>query len=227
MKIVREVERPDAELIEAFRNVSAADAHEAMGKSNAMAPEIGPVTGSTALCGPACTVRIPPGDNLMVHVGSQLAEPGDVLVIAAETTRAVTWGELLAVNAIERGIAGVVSAGNVRDVDVLSELDFPVFAAAVSQSGAVKRTPGSVNVPVAVGGVTVDPGDVVIGDGDGVTVVPKDDAEAVLDEVAEIEEREARVRERISAGETLFEISGYDEKLDALGAEPIDSGDGE
>nr|WP_233340968.1 4-carboxy-4-hydroxy-2-oxoadipate aldolase/oxaloacetate decarboxylase [Haloprofundus sp. MHR1] len=223
MEIVRDVERPDSAITDSFRDVSAADAHEAMDKSNAMAPRIAPVDAAHRLCGPACTVRVPPGDNLMVHVGSQVAEPGDVLVIAAETTRAVTWGELLTLNAVERGIQGVVTAGNVRDVAALSELEFPVFAAAVSQAGAVKETPGSVNVPVTVGDVVVNPGDIVVGDADGVTVVPKDDAEAVLDRATELADREAQTRERLANGESLYEIGGYGERIESLGGPALGS----
>ena len=159
----------------------------------------------------------------MVHVASQVAAPGDVLVIAAETTRAVTWGELLTENAVERGLEGVVTAGNVRDAAVLADSDFPVFAAAISQAGAAKETPGAVNVPVSVGGVVVTPGDVVVGDRDGVTVVPRAEAEAVLDSAEKRAEREAEVRERIAAGETLFDIGGYDEKLEALGGPSLGS----
>ncbi|MDR9431152.1 MAG: 4-carboxy-4-hydroxy-2-oxoadipate aldolase/oxaloacetate decarboxylase [Natronomonas sp.] len=223
MDIVREIERPEPGVIEAFRDVSAADAHEAMGKTNAMAPEIGPIGGVPPICGPACTVSIPPGDNLMVHVGSQVAAPGDVLVIATETTRAVTWGELLTENAIGRGIAGVVTAGNVRDAAILAERGFPVYAAAISQAGATKETPGAVNVPVSVGDVVVDPGDVIVGDADGVTVVPKDDADAVLARAAELADRETRIRERLANGESLYEIGGYDEKVESLGGPSLAS----
>jgi 4-hydroxy-4-methyl-2-oxoglutarate aldolase len=214
--IVHNIDRPPADLVDAFSTVSAADAHEAMEKAGAMAPAIGRVTGER-LCGPATTVKVPTGDNMMVHAGAKLADPGDVLVIEASTTRAAVWGELTTRQAIESGLEGIVTGGNVRDVDEVSELGFPTFARAASQSGAVKATPGSVNVPVVVGGVAVSPGDMVIGDGDGVTVVPRTQAADVLTAVSELHDREAELRTRLDAGETLYDIAGYEEVLNRHG----------
>jgi len=204
--IVEEIVRPPEDVVDAFQGESTADVHEAMGKTGAMAPELSPVTDGTALCGPAVTATLPPGDNAMIHAAAKFAQPGDVLVIAAETTRAATWGELATRNALNNGLAGVVSDGNVRDVERVRELSFPVFARAVSHSGAVKNTPGSVNVPVTVGDVLVRPGDIVIGDANGVTVVPQDRAQAVVEAVQRKKEQEEQIRERLADGEELFDI---------------------
>jgi 4-hydroxy-4-methyl-2-oxoglutarate aldolase len=220
-EINREIHRPDPEIVERFGTHSAADVHEAMGKRNAMEPEISLRTSGAPVCGPATTVRLPAGDNMMIHVGIELAKPGDVLVIEAETTRAATWGELATRYAMKKGLAGVVSSGNVRDIDAVTELGFPVFSPAVSQIGAVKETLGSVNVDVSVGDAIVSPGDVIVGDTDGVTVVPGDAAEDVVDAADAHLERENRLRERIENGESLYEISGYDDVLVDHGLEPI------
>jgi 4-hydroxy-4-methyl-2-oxoglutarate aldolase len=207
MEIGRDVELPDPSVTEAFRGAIAADAHEAMGKANAMAPEIGPVTESTALCGPARTVRIPPGDNLMVHVGSQLAEPGDVLVIAAETTRAVTWGELLTLNATERGIEGVVSAGNVRDIDTIAEMDFPVFAGYRSPLDIRGRAEVvDFGTPVTFRGLDIVPGQLVFADANGIVAVPPDAEEQVLERCEDRIAREQTTQEELEAGGDPAEV---------------------
>jgi len=212
--VIESIERPSAEIVDALSGASSADVHESMGKTGAMAPEITPATETTDICGPAVTVRLPAGDNMMIHAAAKLADPGDVLVIAADTTRAATWGELATRNAVRNDLEGVVSDGNVRDVERISELGFPVFGRAVSQSGATKKTPGPVNVPVSVGGTVVNPGDIVIGDSDGVTVVPQDRAEYVVEALDKKMEQEATVRERIQNDEELFDILLGEDGLD-------------
>jgi len=219
--IVEEIARPPDYVVEALRGASAADVHEAMGKTGAVAPAIGPVTEATSLCGPAVTVTLPPGDNMMIHAGAKLAQPGDVLVIAADTTRAATWGELATRNALRNDLAGVVSDGNVRDVERIAELGFPVFGRAVSHSGARKDAPGSVNVPVSVGDTLVCPGDVIVGDADGVTVVPQGQAETVVEALAAKTTREAEIRDRIEDGEELFDIILGEEALDQADVDTV------
>lgn len=228
MVIVREFDRPDRDVVESLGEQTAADVHEAMGKRNAMSPDIAPVGGAATgdegatLCGPACTAVVHPGDNMMAHVAVKYAQPGDVVVVAAASDRAAIWGELASRNALEQGVAGLVTSGNVRDADWIADSAFPVFASAVSQAGAVKETPGSVNVPVSVGDVTVRPGDVVVGDGDGVTVVPREEASEVLEAAEARAEHEEEVRERIRAGETLYEQLGLEETLRDQGVRVVD-----
>jgi 4-hydroxy-4-methyl-2-oxoglutarate aldolase len=225
-KIVEDIDRPAENVIESFRKHSAADVHEAMGKVGAMTPEISLRTAGTPMCGPATTVSLPAGDNMMIHIGARVAQPGDVLVIAADTTRAATWGELATRNAMRKRIEGVVSGGNVRDIETITDLDFPVFSRAISQDGAVKKTPGSVNVPVSVGDVVVNPGDIVIGDTDGITVVPHDAAEATAEAADEHLTKENTIRERIMDGESLYDIAEFDEQITACGLQSL-SDDGE
>ena len=212
--VIESIERPPAEIVDALSGASSADVHEAMGKTGAMAPEITPATDASTICGPAVTVRLPPGDNMMIHAAAKLADPGDVLVIAASTTRAATWGELATRNALRNGLEGVVSDGNVRDVERVNDLNFPVFGRKVSQSGAIKKTPGPVNVPVSVGGVVVNPGDIVVGDADGVTMVPQDSTKRVVEALDRKMSQEDTVRERIEDGEELFDILFEEDGLD-------------
>ena len=220
-QIVENIDRPSQDVVDSLAEHSAADVHEAMGDGGAMEPSISLRTAGVPMCGPATTVQLPTGDNMMIHVGARVAEPGDVLVIAADTTRAATWGELATRNALRKGLAGVVSAGNVRDVDAVSDLEFPVFSPAVSQSAPVKKTPGSVNVPVSVGNVVVNPGDIIVGDSDGVTVVPRERAEAVLAKADERLERENEIRERIENGESLYDITNLDELITSHGLQSL------
>ncbi|QLG61146.1 4-carboxy-4-hydroxy-2-oxoadipate aldolase/oxaloacetate decarboxylase [Halorarum salinum] len=219
--VVEAVERPPESLVEEFRGLASSDVHEAMGKRGAMSPEITPATGNVALCGTAVTVSLPPGDNAGVHLASSIADPGDVLVVEAETDRAATWGELTTRNAMNAGIEGVVSGGNVRDVDGIDELGFAVFSRSVGQNGAVKQRPGSVNVPVGVGGVVVTPGDLVIGDADGVTVVPRERAAAVLEAAREKEAAEAELRRRMDEGEELPDLIGVGDLLEGDDVERV------
>lgn len=211
--IIRNITRPGDKLLEFFADQTTADVHEAMGKRGAMAAEIEPAAGPPSLCGPAVTARIPPGDNTMTHVASYVAEPGDVIVFESETTETATWGELATRNALRKDLDGVVSGGNVRDVQAIDELGFPVFSRAVSQSGARKEGNGSVNVPVSVGGVLVKPGDIIIGDRDGVTVVPQEYATSVRKATEEKRGVEDALRGKIASGEALYDHIGIEELL--------------
>lgn len=224
--VIRHIVRPDDELLAFFSEQTAADVHEAMGKRGAMAPEIGPAAGPPRLCGPAVTARIPPGDNTMVHVTANVAEPGDVLVFESSTTTTASWGELATRNALRKGLGGVVSGGNVRDIEAIDELGFPVFSRAVSQSGARKEGNGSVNVPVSVGGTLVKPGDIVVGDADGVTVVPQEDAEKVRAATETKRHAEDEHRAAVADGASLYDRIGIQELLEENGVreieEPVD-----
>ncbi len=174
-----------------------------MGRFNFMDPGIVSRTG-LSLCGVAVTVNCRPGDNLMVHKAMELASPGDVLVVSTigNTTSAV-FGELLCRTAVRAKLAGIIVDGAVRDVDGLAALHFPAFSRSVSPGACDKDGPGEINVPISCGSTVVMPGDVVSGDSDGVVVVPRTDAERVLERVKLLlESEEWRIRD-IDAG-TLF-----------------------
>ncbi len=186
---------PDS-LVERFRGTAAANLADAMGRFNFMDPGILSRTG-LSLCGRAVTVRCRPGDNLMVHKALQVADPGDVIVVATcgNTTSAV-FGELMCHTASAKKLGGIVVDGAIRDVDGIRRLGMPAFSRSVSPGACDKDGPGEINLPIACGDTVVMPGDLVVGDKDGVAVVPREDAEAVLAAVGELMAREtARIAE--------------------------------
>jgi RraA family protein len=172
------------EILRRFGAYGAADVSDLMNRLYTMNPSIKPMTPrELRLLGPACTVKVFPGDNLMVHKSLDLANPGDVLVIdASSSMMTAVLGDLVSTKARHRGIAGVVVDGLVRDLDgILALGDLPVFARGSTPLGPLHRGPGEVNYPVSVGGIVVNPGDVIVGDADGVVVVPQESAEALLE----------------------------------------------
>jgi 4-hydroxy-4-methyl-2-oxoglutarate aldolase len=186
---------PDA-LVDRFRGTAAANVADAMGRFNFMDPGILSRTG-LSMCGRAVTVRCRPGDNLMVHKALQVAEPGDVIVVTTcgNTTSAV-FGELMCHTAAAKKLGGIVVDGAIRDVDGIRRLGVPAFSRSVSPGACDKDGPGEINLPIACGDTVVMPGDIVVGDKDGIAVVPRDDAETILSLVGDLMAREqARVAE--------------------------------
>src|SRR5690625_1913382 len=214
------IDRPDAESITALSQFGTATIHEAMGRVGLMRPYMRPVYQGAKLCGPAVTVLLQPSDNWMLHVAAEQLQAGDVVVAACTTeSDAGFFGELLATSFRARGGVGLVIDGGVRDVSELEAMDFPVFAKTIHARGTVKETLGSVNVPVNCASATVHPGDVVVGDADGVVVVPRDRVAAVADASQARETKEAGVRERLAAGELGLDVYGMRDKLAAKGLE--------
>jgi RraA family protein len=168
------------------------------------------------MAGPALTVKLRPGDNLMLHKALDLAEPGDVIVADAggDLTTAI-MGDLMLNHAIRRGIGGIVINGAVRDVDSIRALDLPVYAAGVTHRGPYKDGPGEINVPVALDGMVVEPGDLVLGDADGVLVVPRLAAAEIL-ALAETKQA-AEAREMAAIREGTSDRSWVDKALQARG----------
>jgi 4-hydroxy-4-methyl-2-oxoglutarate aldolase len=183
--------------------------HEASKLDNALDPLIHAAWKGAALCGPAFTVRCVRGDNLPIHLSLAEVAPGDVLVVDAGGHIGGYWGKILTVAAQQRGVAGLVIDGGVRDVRDLEELGFPVFARGIGVSGTVKRDPGALRAPVTVGGVRIETGDLVLGDADGVVSVPADRLVDVLAASCEREAKEAAVIERLRGGETTVDIYGF------------------
>lgn len=212
----------DADLLARFRKLTTPSVSDG-GERSYGAVGLHPVGGCLAalqqsiMVGPAMTVRTRPGDNLVVHKALELARPGDVLVIDArgEVVNAII-GELMTLYARQRGIAGIVLDGAVRDSDDLSRGILPVFARGVSHLGPYKSGPGEIHGTVQVGGVTVHDGDVVVADADGVAVVPRWRADAVAHAAEEILAAEAEIRQAILAG--TWDRSWIDEALEI--AEP-------
>lgn len=187
---------------------------DAMGKKGNMDCGIKPVFLQARMGGPAVTVRGVPGDNLAAHLGLDQAPAGSVLVIDARGfPNAGLFGEIMALASQKKGLAGVVIDGACRDRLGIAELGFPVFSRAVNPGGTVKETLGEVNVPITCGGRTVNPGDIVVGDADGVVVIPKDSAEPVLEKAEAISANEEKVMERVRRGETLMKIFEFDKLI--------------
>jgi 4-hydroxy-4-methyl-2-oxoglutarate aldolase len=204
------------DLLERFVGLASSNVADAMGRFNFMDPGIQSRSG-LPLCGHAVTVYARPADNLMIHKALAVANPGDIVVVCTcgNTTSAV-FGELMCTTAVAARVGGIIVDGAIRDVDAITKLGFPAFSRTVSPGGCDKDGPGEVNVPISCGGTVVNPGDIVIGDGDGVAVVPHVHAEEVLGLVKQLMDRERRRVAEIHAG-TLFRPD-VDELLRAKGA---------
>jgi 4-hydroxy-4-methyl-2-oxoglutarate aldolase len=216
--IVRRVKRAEADLVRRLGEQGVATVHEAQGRTGLLRPWMRPIYPSAKAAGSAVTVLCHPGDNLMIHAAMELVQPGDVLVVTttSESTDGM-FGELLAVSARAHGVAGLVIDAGVRDVADLTAMDFPVWARAISAQGTVKNTPGSVNVPVVCAGATIHPGDVIVGDVDGVVVVPREAAAEVVRRGEARLEKELLSRDRLRKGELGLDFYGLRAKLAELG----------
>jgi 4-hydroxy-4-methyl-2-oxoglutarate aldolase len=222
-KIVRNIARADAELIETLGRQGVATIHEAQGRAGLMRPYMRPIYPSARMAASAVTVSCQPGDNLMIHAAIEVCLPGDALIVAttSESTDGM-FGELLATSCRAHGIVGLVIDAGVRDVADLTRMDFPVWSKAVSAQGTVKASPGSVNVEIVCAGAPVRPGDVIVGDQDGVVVVKRETAAEIARLGAARIEKEEKSRERLKAGELGVDFYGLRVKLKELGVEYTD-----
>lgn len=223
-----QVDRVPKALCEAARTVSVADLHEAMGVAQArlglMSARMRPLNRGLRIAGPAVTAYCGPGDNLMMHRALYLAQPGDVLVVVCQSeSSGAQWGDVAARYAQQKGLAGVVVQGSIRDTDILEELRFPVWSTAISPIRPEKRSHGAVNVPVACDGVIVNPGDLIVADGDGVLCLSRTDAEGAIALAQERMSREDALVETIRQGAHIWDFGKMQQPYDALGVEEIDA----
>ena len=218
-KIIRDFPRPAPELVARFEGMPVANIDDNMNRIAAVDAAIEPI-GKGQLLGTAFTIRVPQGDNLMFHAAMDLAKPGDVIVIDAGgfTDRAI-FGELMATYCKSRGIKGIVCDGAIRDRDGLAAMeDFPVYARSATPNGPYKNGPGEINVPVVIGGKLVHPGDIVVGDGDGVLFIDPAIADQLADATQAVEKKEADIMEHILKDGTYIR-PWVDEKLQEIGCE--------
>jgi 4-hydroxy-4-methyl-2-oxoglutarate aldolase len=203
--------------LHALRQLGAATIYEAQGAKGALDSGIKPIAPGMRLAGPALTVDTRPADNLMLHYAMLKARPGDVLVVDAKGfLEAGVWGDVFTEQAQRIGLAGLVIHGAVRDAAAMTEAGFPVFSRGLSIKGTGKHQPGRLNVTVTIGDVGIDPGDIIVGDQDGVVVVQRHEVDAVLLKSRQREEKEAQFRQRIRDGATTVDLLGLEETLRRL-----------
>ena len=219
----RTIERAPLDIVDQLAPIGTATVHEAIGRRGYLGPDLRPIQQNVKVAGTAVTVLSHPGDNGMIHAAVEVCQPGDVLVVA--TTAPSThggFGDLLATSLKVRGVRGLVTDAGVRDTQDLREIGFPVWSRHVSCQGTVKSTPGSVNVPIAIDGIVINPGDVVCCDDDGVVVVGRDEAAWGLEKSLERLDKEAGTRAKLEAGELGLDFYGLRAKLADMGVEWID-----
>jgi len=222
-RIVTNVPRAAPEVVDALAQYGSATVHEAMGRVGYAGHRIRPIQQGAAISGSAVTASVAPGDNLMVHVAIEQAGPGDVIVVVPTTDSPYGFiGELMATQMQTRGVRGYVTSGGVRDTRELRNMSFPVWTKFISSEGTVKDTPGSVNVPVVLEGVLVNPGDIVVADDDGVTVVPRALAAQTLAAAEARADKELRNRARYAAGEISMDLNGLRPVIEQLGIEVVE-----
>lgn len=215
-RIITEIERIPRETYESLMGITTGNVCDAMDRSGAMSWQIKPVEPAMKCVGTAITVKARPRDNLMVYKALDIAQPGDVIVVAlGNYTGASTWGDLTSLIGKQKSIAGMVTDGLVRDTVGIREVGLPVFARGSVPSSPFKDGPGEINVPVQCGGIVVRPGDIVFGDVDGVVVIPREHASEVVKKALEIDASEVEKVKSIKAGHLIPD--SIDGRLKELG----------
>ena len=217
-RIISDFQRPEPALVEAFRELPVANIDDCMNRTAAVDGAIRPVN-KAKLLGPAFTVKVPEGDNLMFHKAMDMAKPGDVIVIDAggDPKRAI-FGALMINYCKSRGLAGVIVDGAIRDYEELSQMDFSVYARAVTPNGPYKNGPGEIGTVISFGGKVVRPGDIIAGDADGIVVIAPEDAKELAQKAQKVLDMENGILEKILTEGTYIR-PWVDEKLTELGCQ--------
>jgi len=201
MRILDIPKRPDAKLVAELGKMVTPHLSDSMERLYAGGPQLRPMHKGGKLAGPAYTVKTTPGDNLLVHKALDAAKPGDVIVVdAGGVLENAIIGELMMSRARQRGVAGIVIWGAIRDSAEIAAGNYPVYASGVTHRGPYKNGPGEINVPINMGGMAVNPGDIIVGDADGLVAIPQDQAERVLASAKSILEKETAAMKQIVAG---------------------------
>ena len=222
------IPRLDPALIARAGRINVADLHEGLGavvgRQCLMQPQMRALFPTARICGQAITSFNFPGDNLMLHAAFRVAAPGDILVLTnGGSPQGALWGEIATYYSRIRKLGGAVIDGAMRDSLQITEMAFPVFASCVSVSYPGKRGPGAVNVPVVVSGVTVNPGDLIVGDADGVMAIPPAQVEAAVRNAEARMAKEAEIKRRLDEGQTLYDVAGMKSLFEAAGIVEIDA----
>lgn len=222
--VVRSIERTPIDVVDQLAPIGTATVHEAIGRRGFLGPDLRPIQVDSRIAGTAVTVLSHPGDNMMIHAAVEVCQPGDVLVVATTAPSAHgMFGDLLASSLQVRGVRALVIDAGVRDTSDLRDMGFPVWTRHVTCQGTVKATPGSVNVPISLDGIAINPGDVVCADDDGVVIVERSEAEWALAQSQARLDKEEETRAKLLAGELGVDFYGLREKLAALGVEYVDT----
>jgi RraA family protein len=219
LQVLKRTRQVPERYVQAYNGLPVANISDCMTRMTAGGPALRPMHKSGYLVGPALTVKCRPGDNLMIHKALAMAQPGDVIVVDAggDLTNSL-FGELMVTTAISRKMAGVVLNGGIRDYDMIANGNFPVYAVGVTHRGPYKDGPGEINVPIAIDGMVIHPGDLMVGDADGLLCVPYDSVEEVLAATHKKMEAEKQTLADIAAGK--LDTTWIDAALKRIGCDP-------